>query len=153
MRRTSRSSSSERKGMAHFQCQIKNTLSEYYFIVSNEMQCNLLWYLSLYWYSLFSFPSSITSLSHRLSWEKRGSFVIIKVSKSISENSFVSKEIDCFFLNPLRPFRDNYEDVQTDLSVRILHYLVLVFEKNIIRWTERDHSLRVIQICSKETVR
>ena len=59
------------KDMIHFECQIKNTFRN---ITSS---CRTTWntvhsfIYFLFWYSLFSFPSSITSLSHRLSWETK----------------------------------------------------------------------------------
>ena len=48
-----------------------------------------------------------------------------------------TKDIDnllsFFILHSLRIFCDNYGDVQRDFPVRIVHSLVIVFEKNVLR--------------------
>ena len=125
---------SESKDMVHIQCQIKNTFSEYYFIVSNE----ILWYLSLCWYSLFSFPSSITSLSRRLSWETKEDHLWSSKYQNPSQKirsyykkSIVFKTYHCDSQYSLWIFCDNHEDVQTDFLIRIVHSLVIVFEKKM----------------------
>ena len=117
----------------------------------NGIQSTLISF-SLLIFSLFSSFFDNFSQSSSILRNKRRSHVIFKVSKSISKNSFVSKEIGSFLkritvnhkkkliifflffiLYSLRIFCDNYGDVQTDFPVRIVHSLVIVFEKNVIR--------------------
>ena len=150
----------ESKRMKHFKRQIKNTLWEFYFlrVERNEMQSTLIFFSLLIFSLFFSFFDNFSQSSSILRIKE--SHVIFKVSKSMSKirsyqkKSIVFYKISLWFMEKkilIILFYIHWESIviimihienlswwlwrrPKDLPVRIVHYLVIVFNKIIIRW-------------------